>query len=475
MAAQDTLPPDHHIATSPLNPTVKDPPKFDLEAYIANYEGRTRFDRLYLIGRTSAFLSHDALKAAVAEAKHGEDVSRYQLAVDSLRQTAPEDPDATIDMDWVDFTKKRVKAETEKLEFELKGYKNNLIKESIRMGNEDLGLLYHRIGDLSQAYKCYSRMRDYCTTPKNVFDMNMRLVVTCIEQGNWMSVLSNVQKIQNLLHNPDDEAKFQPYVCASRGLAQLGAGNYKEAAVSFLRTDPSLGSQFKHVLTSNDVAVYGGICALASMDRAELQDQVLKNSSFRNFLALEPHIRRAITLFCNSKYSQCLDILEAYKTDYLLDIYLQPHVADLYRSVRTKSIVQYFIPFSTVTLDSMAQAFGTDEGSIEDELVAMIQSGALNARIDTQNKVLTAIQTDLRSTAHREATTLVLSYKQAAYLHLTRMNLLNAGLEVKAPKNYQSREAADLSRMGDVFHSHGNHGHGNMGKGSLRTAGGGRS
>jgi COP9 signalosome complex subunit 1 len=47
-------------------------------------------------------------------------------------------------MNWMEATTKQVKAETDRLEFELKGYKNNLIKESIRVGLEPL--LYHDTG-----------------------------------------------------------------------------------------------------------------------------------------------------------------------------------------------------------------------------------------------------------------------------------------------------------------------------------------
>ena len=53
--------------------------------------------------------------------------------METLRQIAPEDPDATPDLGWVDRTTKQVKVETDRLEQELKGYKNNLIKESIRV------------------------------------------------------------------------------------------------------------------------------------------------------------------------------------------------------------------------------------------------------------------------------------------------------------------------------------------------------
>lgn len=98
--------------------------------YIA---GRTRFDRLLLIGTSSSYLYLEALKAAIAEAKQGGDVNLYECAVSSLREIAPNDPDAILDVAWVGTTKAHVKRNTDTLELELKTYKNNLIKESIRV------------------------------------------------------------------------------------------------------------------------------------------------------------------------------------------------------------------------------------------------------------------------------------------------------------------------------------------------------
>lgn len=95
--------------------------------------GRTRFDRLHLIGTCSSYLSTEALKAAIAEAKSSKDVLRYERAVAALAEVAPKEGEAIPDTEWVDRTNKIVKAETDRLEHELKGYKNNLIKESIRV------------------------------------------------------------------------------------------------------------------------------------------------------------------------------------------------------------------------------------------------------------------------------------------------------------------------------------------------------
>jgi COP9 signalosome complex subunit 1 len=73
------------------------------------------------------------LKLAVHEAKEGKDVGLYQQICTHFQALAPDDPDAKQDAAWVTQTKREVQAEMERLEGELKGYKNNLIKESIRV------------------------------------------------------------------------------------------------------------------------------------------------------------------------------------------------------------------------------------------------------------------------------------------------------------------------------------------------------
>lgn len=50
-----------------------------------------------------------------------------------LKEIAPEDEDGNPDIAWIDRTSKKVTIDTDRLEQELKGYKNNLIKESIRV------------------------------------------------------------------------------------------------------------------------------------------------------------------------------------------------------------------------------------------------------------------------------------------------------------------------------------------------------
>lgn len=312
------------------------------------------------------------------------------------------------------------------------------------MGYDDLGQHFHLIGELGNSSKAYGKMRDYCTTPAHIVIMSLRIINVSIDQQNWLAVQANVQRLRNQNQRYPDAEKIAPKLSAAMGLAHLASDSYRDAAESFLRTDARMISAkvddladeeaYNEVLTPNDVAVYGGLCALASMTRDELQRNVLENSSFRNYLELEPHIRRAVSFFVSSKYSACLSILDSYKADYLLDVYLQRHVQELYFRIRSKAIQQYFIPFSRVTFNALAASFNTDETTIEHELTSMIKRRSLDARIDLVDRVLVANTVDERRKVHEQALAMAEEYARTAHLRILRMEILNAGLEIKTPK-----------------------------------------
>lgn len=60
------------------------------------------------------------------------------------------------------------------------------------------------------------------------------------------------------------------------GLADLAGRKYKKAAQNFLRTNLDYWD-FTDIMTPNDIAIYGGLCALATFNRLELQKNVICN------------------------------------------------------------------------------------------------------------------------------------------------------------------------------------------------------
>jgi COP9 signalosome complex subunit 1 len=178
------------------------------------------------------------------------------------------------------------------------------------MGHLDLGDHLHARGDLLGAFKSYVRARDYCTTPAHIVAMCLAVVRVAAEMGNFTHVANYVQKAEAVPEAAALDAVTVAKLKAASGLALLEQKKFKLAARRFTEVPPELGGEYADVLSAQDVALYGGLTALASFDRAELRERVVDNIAFRNYLELLPPLRDLIADFHASRYSTCLAALE---------------------------------------------------------------------------------------------------------------------------------------------------------------------
>ncbi|KAI3972229.1 hypothetical protein MKW92_019877 [Papaver armeniacum] len=371
----------------------------DVEVYAGLYSGRTKVTRLMFIADRcgNQVMKLDALRMAYDEIKKGENTNLFKEVVEKIDGKLGSE--YGLDQTWVDTVDRKAEVRKEKLESELNAYRTNLIKESIRMGYNDFGDFYYSHGHLGDAFKNYARTRDYCTTSKHILQMCLNAILVSIEMGQFTHVATYVSKAEQ---TPDalDPVAIAKLRCAA-GLAHLESKKYKLAARKFLETGPELANTYTEVIAPQDVATYGGLCALASFDRAELKSKVIDNFNFRNFLELVPEVREIINDFYSSRYASCLEFLENLKANLLLDIHLHDHVETLYSQIRHKALIQYTHPFVSVDLRMMADAFKTDVSGLEKELEALITDNQIQARIDSHNKILYARHADQRNSTFK--------------------------------------------------------------------------
>lgn len=95
-----------------------------------------------MIAVCSTVLREEAAKLAIREAKKGSDVQFFYDALGLLQQLPSlKGLEQLADSSWAKEQGKKNASDTHKLENELKGYKNNLIKESIRVSNSSVRTL----------------------------------------------------------------------------------------------------------------------------------------------------------------------------------------------------------------------------------------------------------------------------------------------------------------------------------------------
>jgi COP9 signalosome complex subunit 1 len=303
----------------------------------------------------------------------------------------------------------------------------------LQTGHSELGDFYFSRGDLNAALRSYLRLRDYCSTSAHIVDMCMNVITVSIHMHNFAHVINYVSKAEQTPELSDQVIINKLRVCAA--LAYLDSRKFKQAAKKLLEVNySSIHTKFGTIISTQDIAKYTTLCALAEFDRKEIKSRLIDNSDFRNFLETAPEMKEMIHDFYNSRYGPCLALLDRVKQDLLLDLHLSEHVASLYTKIRNKAIVQYFSPFVSVDLNVMAKAFNTDVPALEAELSSLIVEGVIQARIDSHNKRLIARQTDDRSATFERALSAGEQFHRDSKALLVRVNLIRSDFYIKAPR-----------------------------------------
>ena len=129
----------------------------------------------------------------------------------------------------------------------------------------------------------------------------------------------------------------------ARAVSSMGQGLYEQAARQFLAVKGDLGrwanevsrsrsglgtsSEMKwsadtlcdildQVISPSELAIYGSLCAVATLRRSALKSELLGNESFRTFVDEESYVRDIVDSFVEGKYKNALDLLETHSVSH---------------------------------------------------------------------------------------------------------------------------------------------------------------
>ncbi|KAF2076541.1 hypothetical protein CYY_002155 [Polysphondylium violaceum] len=423
--------------------------EFDLENYINNYSGNTKINRLIFIAEHCKPLEAEAYQMAAKEVQKTPNYELYKTIVGKSHGIL------SLDSAWVDNMAKKNLAQLDKLDSDLNTAKANMVKDSIRLAQNELGEFYYKSGDYPNAMKSFVRTRDYCTTSKNILTMCFNIIKVGIENVNYSHVITYVTKAEQ---SPDLDNASRAKLNSCMGLANLHLSKYKPAAKKFIETPFEQANVFSDVLSQQDIAIYGGLCALATFDRSELKKKVIDDPTFKQFMELVPEVRELINDFYNSKYGSCLSYLDKLKPSLLLDVHLFEHVEVLYSKIRSKSLIQYFSPYVSVDLNVMATAFNTTVQSLEKEISKLIMDDSIQARIDSHNKRLYARKTDQRTSTFEKTIQVGNDFQNSTNNLLLRLEMLNNNITTTSGRN-KNNNGMDFEKSQFLENFHPQHSH----------------
>jgi COP9 signalosome complex subunit 1 len=371
-----------------------------------------------------------ALKATVALLTQGTNINMYKNFVAKFTELGH--TGLSINEAWIKETEQRIAKRMEVLEGELHQAKTNvLVKDTIRNCLTNLAAFMHASGDYAGSTRNYARVFDYCSTPKQMVEVNLAMILVSIENNNYSFASQCIEKAEQRVDASKDKVESAKLKIA-QALVLLEQKKYKACAKKLLvEIRPEVADSWREVLTSLDVVVMAAICALASFDRSEVKKYLMDPPHVKVLLEFVPEVRDVINDFYSSRYATCLRALDVIKDSMLLDIFLRPHIAALQDQVRQRALRQYVMPYLSVDMNKMSTAFNTQVPDLEKELAVLIQEGGIVARIDKAKKVVFAARANQRVVTYQQALNAGRTYVTETENHIRRLHMLRYDFVVR--------------------------------------------
>lgn len=355
--------------------------QFNLNRYAQRYAGLTKVARLCFVADTMPACAGEAIRLAVVELKSGINTDAYRSVFEKYGSVISQH-DIRMDIDWVIETDRKAQETMDKLQSELSAVKTAGVKDSIRMSYNDIGHFLLKRGQFSESTKAFLKAKEFCTQARHMCEQGMSCMRVSIDSGNVPGAMMHANQVEMGVEVDSVTRSMKAIVM---GLTYLVDGSYALASDAFLSVE-----EIKEVfpLTSEDVASYGTLCAMATLGRNEVNSRVLQATKFKKYFENAQEIRQLVQSFIGNRFGECISLLQKLEQQLSVDMYLSKHVARLRDLILEKIVLNYFLPYGTVNMVSMSESLRLPLVEVERITIRLISSKALHARMDSLRKLL---------------------------------------------------------------------------------------
>lgn len=142
---------------------------------------------------------------------------------------------------------------------------------------------------------------------------------------------------------------------------------------------------------------YVSTCAMVGTDRVTLKEKVLKSPDILQVLDESNILRKFMSSFHRCDYAEFFRNLSTITDMVAKDKYFCTHGAFYLKETRIRGYQQFLQSYKSVTMGSMAQAFGVSLDFLDKELSRFIAANRIVAKIDKVSSVVETAHADVRN------------------------------------------------------------------------------
>lgn len=281
------------------------------------------------------------------------------------------------------------------------------LEETIKKAEEDeeesnaiegwtkLGHYYAEIGNREKAVSTLRKAHEITSGPGSKIDILLTIIRVGLFFDDKAFVKKELDAVKLLIDRGGDwerRNRFKTY----QGLHLLSTRKFEEAADLLIDSLSTFTST--EVTSYEEIVKYAVLSGAFALDRVNLKRKVVDSPEVLSLVPTTPSLE-PITVLTNSLYTCEYDTyfkalatveVEALKTSR----YLAPHSSYYIREMRRKAYAQLLESYKTLSIKSMADAFGVSVSFLDNDLSKFIPNKKLNCVIDRVNGIIVTNRPD---------------------------------------------------------------------------------
>lgn len=185
------------------------------------------------------------------------------------------------------------------------------------------------------------------------------------------------------------------------GCYLLMARDFKKASKLFQESVATFTAT--ELMPYNTLVFYCVITCVLSMSRVDLKKKIVDSPEILAVISEIPYLTDFLNGVYDCDYKKFFTAMVDIQPYILRDKYLSTHSRFLYRELRVLAYAQFLEAYRSVTIASMAAAFGVSVVFLDTELARFIAAGRLNAKIDKVAGVIETNRPDAKNAQYQDA------------------------------------------------------------------------
>ncbi|CAH00806.1 Rpn7 [Kluyveromyces lactis] len=363
---------------------------------VPNYEAS---DHAFVLGQGNLSHLHEASRDALLKLIREDHMAPY------YKHVCEELPSGAIEWDQSFYDSLVAKNEEE-----IKKLKDHLTEIEEKDEGElekaqswiNLGEYYAKIGDKDNAEETLTKALDKAVSTGAKIDIMLTITRLGFFYNDQHYVKQKLEGVNAMIEKGGDWERRNRYK-TYKGIHSMAIRDFKTAASLLVE---SLATFTSTELTSyENIATYAFVTGLFAFERTDLKEKIIDSPDLLALMTTTPALQSisslSISLYTSEYKSYFPYLLETYDKVLLPSKYLNQHADYFVREMRRMVYAQLLESYKTLSIKSMAGAFGVSEDFLDKDLSKFIPTKQLNCVIDRVNGIVETNRPDNKNAQYQ--------------------------------------------------------------------------